>query len=174
MIDTSAPVAVLDQEPERISRALAGTPRTQWLNNSRSLRVLARKIAGDIKDGSKKPSNPLHNDVLPDFWSHAPELVPDTQASLIFAQSRWAGIWSHAGQLQRSRIAAARRSYRSSLANSGSARRTASAKRSGPPPKAPRFSAVKPWRTALQRERCLPSSVIGPVLLRALRRLASI
>src|ERR1019366_8046237 len=35
-------------------------------------------------------------------------------------------------------------------------------------------SAVRPWRTALQRERCLPSSVTGPVLLRALRRLASI
>jgi hypothetical protein len=35
-------------------------------------------------------------------------------------------------------------------------------------------SAVRPWRTALQRERCLPSSEIGPVLLRALRRLASI
>ncbi len=29
-------------------------------------------------------------------------------------------------------------------------------------------------RTALQRERCSPSSVIGPVLLHALRRLASI
>jgi hypothetical protein len=25
-------------------------------------------------------------------------------------------------------------------------------------------SAVRPWRTALQRERCLPSSVTGPVL----------
>jgi hypothetical protein len=25
-------------------------------------------------------------------------------------------------------------------------------------------SAVRPWRTALQRERCLPSSVFGPVL----------
>jgi hypothetical protein len=35
-------------------------------------------------------------------------------------------------------------------------------------------SAVRPWRTALQRERCLPSSVTGPVLLVALRRLASI
>src|SRR3974377_1676065 len=35
-------------------------------------------------------------------------------------------------------------------------------------------SAVRPWRTALQRERSLPSSVVGPVLLRALRRLASI
>src|SRR4029077_17245768 len=35
-------------------------------------------------------------------------------------------------------------------------------------------SAVRPWRTALQRERRLPSSVTGPVLLRALRRLASI
>src|SRR3974390_763308 len=35
-------------------------------------------------------------------------------------------------------------------------------------------SAVRPWRTALQRERSLPSSVVGPVLLRALPRLASI
>src|SRR5450759_2642284 len=35
-------------------------------------------------------------------------------------------------------------------------------------------SAVRPWRTALQRERCLPSDVDGPVLLIALRRLASI
>src|SRR3974377_1048395 len=35
-------------------------------------------------------------------------------------------------------------------------------------------STVRPWRTALQRERSLPSSVVGPVLLRALRRLASI
>ena len=35
-------------------------------------------------------------------------------------------------------------------------------------------SAVSPWRTALQRECCLPSSVIGPVLFCALRRLASI
>jgi hypothetical protein len=35
-------------------------------------------------------------------------------------------------------------------------------------------SAVSPWRTALQRERCLPSGVVGPVLLPALRRLASI
>ena len=35
-------------------------------------------------------------------------------------------------------------------------------------------SAVSLWRTALQRERCLPSSVMGPVLLQALRRLASI
>src|SRR5208283_2382532 len=35
-------------------------------------------------------------------------------------------------------------------------------------------SAVKPWRNALQRERCLPSSVIGPVLLDAFGRLASI
>ena len=35
-------------------------------------------------------------------------------------------------------------------------------------------SAVRPWRTALQRERCLPSGVVGPVLLSALRRLASI
>jgi len=35
-------------------------------------------------------------------------------------------------------------------------------------------SAVRPWRKALQRERCLPSGVVGPVLFRALRRLASI
>src|SRR5450759_3693624 len=35
-------------------------------------------------------------------------------------------------------------------------------------------SAVRPWRTALQRERRLPSGVVGPVLLNALRRLASI
>ena len=35
-------------------------------------------------------------------------------------------------------------------------------------------SAVRPWRTALQRERCLPSGVVGPVLFDALRRLASI
>jgi len=35
-------------------------------------------------------------------------------------------------------------------------------------------SAVRPWRTALQRERRLPSGVVGPVLLSALRRLASI
>src|ERR1039458_2040673 len=35
-------------------------------------------------------------------------------------------------------------------------------------------SAVRPWRTALQRERSLPSGVVGPVLLSALRRLASI
>ena len=35
-------------------------------------------------------------------------------------------------------------------------------------------SAVSPWRTALPRERCLPASVFGPVLLCALRRLASI
>src|SRR3974377_93196 len=35
-------------------------------------------------------------------------------------------------------------------------------------------STVRPWRPALQRERSLPSSVVGPVLLRALRRLASI
>src|SRR3974377_386697 len=35
-------------------------------------------------------------------------------------------------------------------------------------------STVRPWRTALQRERSLPSSVVGPVLFRALRRLASI
>src|SRR6516225_5832000 len=35
-------------------------------------------------------------------------------------------------------------------------------------------SAVSPWRTALPRDACLPVSVFGPVLLRALRRLASI
>ena len=35
-------------------------------------------------------------------------------------------------------------------------------------------SAVAPWRPALRRERSLPSSVTGPVLLRALRRLAAI
>src|ERR1035437_449097 len=35
-------------------------------------------------------------------------------------------------------------------------------------------SAVRPWRTALRRERSLPSGVVGPVLLSALRRLASI
>ena len=35
-------------------------------------------------------------------------------------------------------------------------------------------SAVRPWRTALQRERSFPSGVVGPVLLSALRRLASI
>src|SRR5450756_331367 len=35
-------------------------------------------------------------------------------------------------------------------------------------------SAVRPWRTALQRERRLPSGVVGPVLFSALRRLASI
>src|SRR3974390_1313534 len=35
-------------------------------------------------------------------------------------------------------------------------------------------SPVRPWRTALQRECSLPSSVVGPVLLSALRRLASI
>ena len=35
-------------------------------------------------------------------------------------------------------------------------------------------SAVRPWRTALQRDTCLPSSVFGPVLFSALRRLASI
>ena len=35
-------------------------------------------------------------------------------------------------------------------------------------------SAVRPWRTALQRERRLPSDVVGPVLFSALRRLASI
>src|ERR1035437_7383692 len=35
-------------------------------------------------------------------------------------------------------------------------------------------SAVRPWRNALRRERCLPSGVVGPVLLSALRRLASI
>src|SRR5664280_2664411 len=35
-------------------------------------------------------------------------------------------------------------------------------------------SAVRPWRKALRRERSLPSGVVGPVLLSALRRLASI
>src|SRR6516165_7201654 len=35
-------------------------------------------------------------------------------------------------------------------------------------------SAVSPWRTALRRDVCLPASVLGPVLLRALRRLPSI
>ena len=35
-------------------------------------------------------------------------------------------------------------------------------------------SAVRPWRTALQRERRLPSGVVGPVLFSVLRRLASI
>src|SRR6516225_246392 len=35
-------------------------------------------------------------------------------------------------------------------------------------------SAVSPWRTALQRDTCFPASVLGPVLLSALRRLASI
>src|SRR6516164_8250811 len=35
-------------------------------------------------------------------------------------------------------------------------------------------SAVSPWRTALQRDACFPASVLGPVLLRELRRLASI
>src|SRR5271166_5554867 len=35
-------------------------------------------------------------------------------------------------------------------------------------------SAVSPWRTALQGDACLPASVFGPVLLSALRRLASI
>src|SRR5215468_1310462 len=35
-------------------------------------------------------------------------------------------------------------------------------------------SAVRPWRTALQRDTCLPASVFGPVLLSALRRLASL
>jgi len=34
-------------------------------------------------------------------------------------------------------------------------------------------SAVSPWRTAFRRDRFLPSSVTGPVLRRALRRLAS-
>ena len=33
---------------------------------------------------------------------------------------------------------------------------------------------VKPWRNAFRRERSLPSGVVGPVLLSALRRLASI
>ena len=43
-------------------------------------------------------------------------------------------------------------------------------------PRAPAMtvSAVRPWRTALRRERSLPSGVVGPVLLSALRRLASI
>src|SRR5579862_599081 len=35
-------------------------------------------------------------------------------------------------------------------------------------------SAVRPWRIALPRERSLPSDVMGPVLLPALRRLAAI
>src|SRR5450759_67962 len=35
-------------------------------------------------------------------------------------------------------------------------------------------SAVRPWRKALRRERPLPSGVVGPVLLSALRRLVSI
>jgi hypothetical protein len=35
-------------------------------------------------------------------------------------------------------------------------------------------SAVRPWRIALHRDRCLPSNVVGPVLFDALRRLASI
>src|SRR5450759_5857885 len=35
-------------------------------------------------------------------------------------------------------------------------------------------SAVRPWRNALLRERSLPSGVVGPALLSALRRLASI
>src|ERR1035437_2578178 len=35
-------------------------------------------------------------------------------------------------------------------------------------------SAVRPWRNALRRERSLPSGVVSPVLLSALRRLASI
>src|ERR1022692_1205688 len=35
-------------------------------------------------------------------------------------------------------------------------------------------SAVRPWRNALRRERSLPSGVVGPVLLSAFRRLASI
>ena len=34
-------------------------------------------------------------------------------------------------------------------------------------------SAVRPCRSELQRERCLPFAVVGPVLLEALRRLAS-
>src|SRR5262249_23668420 len=34
-------------------------------------------------------------------------------------------------------------------------------------------SAVSPWRTALRRDFCFPASVLGPVLLNALRRLAS-
>jgi hypothetical protein len=35
-------------------------------------------------------------------------------------------------------------------------------------------SAVNPWRTALRRDWPSPASVVEPVLLRALRRLASI
>ena len=35
-------------------------------------------------------------------------------------------------------------------------------------------SAVRPWRAALREERCLPASVLGPMLFWALRRLASI
>jgi hypothetical protein len=35
-------------------------------------------------------------------------------------------------------------------------------------------SAVRPWRKALQRERRLPSLVVGPVLFGVLQRLASI
>src|SRR5262249_60321010 len=35
-------------------------------------------------------------------------------------------------------------------------------------------SALSPWRTALQRDACFPAFVFGPVLLSALRRLASI
>ena len=35
-------------------------------------------------------------------------------------------------------------------------------------------SAVSPWRTAFREARCFPSSLVGPVLLSALRRLASI
>ncbi len=35
-------------------------------------------------------------------------------------------------------------------------------------------SAVRPRRMALRRERRLPASVFGPVLLRALRRFASV
>ena len=35
-------------------------------------------------------------------------------------------------------------------------------------------SAVRPWRNAFRLERSLPSGVVGPVLLSALRRLAAI
>src|SRR5262249_23152431 len=35
-------------------------------------------------------------------------------------------------------------------------------------------SALSPWRTALQRDACFPAFVFGPLLLSALRRLASI
>jgi hypothetical protein len=35
-------------------------------------------------------------------------------------------------------------------------------------------STTNPWRKALRRDRLFPSCVLGPVLLSALRRLASI